>query len=1010
MPRAFFQAGPIVALFMLLSAGISHAQERCGTTQYEKIRHRETVVQFEQWMQEKIRQNQIRNFQTDRTQSPTYVIPVVVHVIHNGEPIGTGTNISDAQIQSQIDVINADYNRLNADASNTPSEFLPVAGSINIQFVLARQDPDGLPANLNGNSYGIRRVKGTKTSWTLEDNATFKGLSYWPAENYLNIWVINFDSSTGLIGYAQLPVSSQLSGLETASSDRLTDGVAINYKDFGAGTSFNLDARFNKGRTATHEIGHFLGLRHIWAEDVPGCGPPGDYVDDTPPQSSSTNSCPTTALISCTPFHKMYQNYMDYTDDACMNLFTQGQISRMVVVLGNSPRRASLLTSPGATDPVPVSNDVALSDIVAPTTVVCDGAITPQITLINAGSNTVTSAQVQLNVNGSISSTIFPVTLNTYERTVISFSPISLSAGTTNQFTFQVLQVNGTSDGNSVNNQKSIQTNVPASVSLPILEPFNTVPSNWTILNPDGSITWANVTAPDNSPSNKAMYLDFYDYSLFGAVDQLVTPPFNIATPLTSQVKFDIAYAFISNQPPDNLKVYALPGCNPDLSHAVLLYDKSGSSLATTSNNGSAFVPQNNNQWKKSEVLSLSTLTPGPYQLAFVGINANGNNLYLDNVAVSDDIVNDLAITSVLSPGLVHCQINSPVTFNVKNFSTSAVTSFQVSWTINGGAAVTQTFSGIQLSVGDEGSFTISNITGMNPGSNQIKVSVLNPNGLPDSFPGNNSLTFMTYVDQTSDIAPFRKTFDAAGEPPWLSASPSAGSLWQNVSTNKGQSAVFPAFSDATIGEQSWMVSPTFSLSSFSNNSFFFDVSYAQHGTAEERLQLVASTDCGITYPTVLFDKPGSQFSSATSSNSWLPSTNTDWQRIYINLDQLSGQSNVRLAFIVTNAQGNNLYLDNLELFAGDDPNPPVSSLPYQLYYSNKNTQSDLALTFTLPSRKDVRLLIYNIVGQQVADNLLTDVLNQTYYFDFSGQSSGLYIFRLQTDDFTSTTKVFIGH
>ena len=124
-------------------------------------------------------------FQTEQTQS-TYVIPVVVHVIHNGEGVGTGTNISDAQIISQIDVLNKDYNRLNADQNNTPAEFLGVAGQFPIQFVLAQQDPEGLPTN------GITRTLGTKTSWELSDNSQFKALSYWPAENYLNIWVIKF--------------------------------------------------------------------------------------------------------------------------------------------------------------------------------------------------------------------------------------------------------------------------------------------------------------------------------------------------------------------------------------------------------------------------------------------------------------------------------------------------------------------------------------------------------------------------------------------------------------------------------------------------------------------------------------------------------------------------------------------------------------------------------------------------------------------------------------------------
>src|SRR5690349_9641962 len=176
--------------FFFTTLPIAHAQERCATVINEKIRNSQSVLknaQFEQWIQTKTLQRLTRNNQ--RQQTASYVIPVVVHVIHNGESIGTGTNISEAQIQSQLDVLNQDYQRLNADAGSTPAVFQPVAGSMNIQFVLAKRDPFGVTSN------GIVRVKGTKTSWRLSDESTFKSLSYWRADWYLNIWVINFNSS-----------------------------------------------------------------------------------------------------------------------------------------------------------------------------------------------------------------------------------------------------------------------------------------------------------------------------------------------------------------------------------------------------------------------------------------------------------------------------------------------------------------------------------------------------------------------------------------------------------------------------------------------------------------------------------------------------------------------------------------------------------------------------------------------------------------------------------------------
>lgn len=328
---------------VLLSAVQNLAQRRCGTTEYmQRLRNAnhvlESETQFEEWLEKQQSDKPVL-----RVQSTNYKIQVVVHVIHNGEPIGNGKNISDAQIISQINVLNKDFNRQNTDATSTPPEFQDLAGSMGITFELAQLAPDGSASS------GITRTKGTKASWTINDNTELKSLSYWPAENYLNIWVCNI---TDFLGFTQFPIST-LPGLENSSENRLTDGVIVRYDCFGslADGSFNLDPAYNKGRTATHEVGHFFGLRHIWG-DVTGCGGT-DYVDDTPPQNGPTSGCPTHPQKECptgNPVAKMFQNFVDYSDDACMNLFTQGQVNRMKVVLENCPRRYSLLLATNSID------------------------------------------------------------------------------------------------------------------------------------------------------------------------------------------------------------------------------------------------------------------------------------------------------------------------------------------------------------------------------------------------------------------------------------------------------------------------------------------------------------------------------------------------------------------------------------------------------------------------------------------------------------------------------------
>jgi hypothetical protein len=253
-------------------------------------------------------------------------IPTVVHVLYNN----SAENISDAQIQSQIDILNEDFRRMNADAVNTPSDFLGVAADVRIEFCLATYDPNGNPTT------GITRTYTSKTSFSYNSDMKYNstgGKNIWDRDQYLNIWVCDIPS---LLGYAQFPGGS-------AS----TDGIVVNYLAFG--NIGNLYSNFALGRTATHEVGHWLNLYHIWGDG--SCGV-DDGVNDTPVAGGANyngspctypggDSCPTS------PGYDMFQNYMDYSDDVCMNLFTEGQKSRMRVLFEPGGARESLLTSEG---------------------------------------------------------------------------------------------------------------------------------------------------------------------------------------------------------------------------------------------------------------------------------------------------------------------------------------------------------------------------------------------------------------------------------------------------------------------------------------------------------------------------------------------------------------------------------------------------------------------------------------------------------------------------------------
>ena len=257
----------------------------------------------------------------------TGTIPVVVHVLYSN----ASENISDAQIQSQIAVLNEDFRKLNSDASNTPAAFAGRVADVGLQFVLAKRDPNGNATT------GIQRKSSTKTTWGTNDamkSTTTGGLNAWPANQYLNLWVCNIGG--GILGYAQFPGG--------AAS---TDGVVVTTTGFGRGGS--AVAPFNLGRTATHEVGHWLNLRHIWGDA--NCG--NDFVSDTPTQQTSNGGCPSFPKVTCSngPNGDMFMNYMDYTNDACMYMFSTGQSTRMNALFASGGSRASLLTSLGGTAP-----------------------------------------------------------------------------------------------------------------------------------------------------------------------------------------------------------------------------------------------------------------------------------------------------------------------------------------------------------------------------------------------------------------------------------------------------------------------------------------------------------------------------------------------------------------------------------------------------------------------------------------------------------------------------------
>ncbi|WP_185146659.1 M43 family zinc metalloprotease [Chryseobacterium sp.] len=444
---------------------------RCATTEYEtylqgKYPNRMNDSQFEAWIKPLIEEAK-----NNKSQSGGIItIPVVVHVIHNGEALGVAPNITDEQVISQITVMNEDFRRM----ALTPGfNSNPVGADTMIQFALAKVDPNGNPTN------GIDRVNMCKYSWSNDDqsnnetiDSTLKPATIWDPTQYMNMWSVRF-SASDLLGYAQFPSNSSLPGLSTNGGPANTDGVVANYSTFGSidyniNNTFFLNTPYDKGRTMTHEVGHFLGLRHIWGDDGSAAVCATDYCNDTTPAHEENYGCPSVA--SCTAgLFEMVENYMDYTDDACMNLFTVDQKARITAVMNNSPRRATLKTSTKDIAIPLFANDAEIKVERSCQVENCSSGF--KLTLYNRGTSLLTSAVITYTVNGGTPQIYNWTGSLAQDKFSTFFVPVS-SAVASGTVTAAITTVNGTADQRITNNTA---TGSYVSSPLPASYAFSTV-------------------------------------------------------------------------------------------------------------------------------------------------------------------------------------------------------------------------------------------------------------------------------------------------------------------------------------------------------------------------------------------------------------------------------------------------------------------------------------------------------------------------------------------------------
>ena len=984
----------IPLLILLFSFQAGFGQDKCGTMQFNEkgsIKERDnSKSQFEDWLKLKINQGEIQK-QTNgsnRISETVYQIPVVVHVVHNGEALGIGGNIPDDQIISQISTLNEDFRRMNADKINTPASFESVAADVNIEFVLAKRDPEGLPTD------GIQRVLGNQVIYTINQASELASNSYWPAEEYFNIWVA--DMSGGLLGFAKFPVSNEPGMDDDPNLNRLIDGVFLDYEYFGTG--FNADP-FSKGRTLVHEVGHWLGLRHIWGDG--GCSS-DDFCNDTPTQSGNSSGCPDVSQTSCSTVD-MFQNYMDYTDDECMNLFTTCQSTRMRTVIENSPRRKDLLTSLGANEVIQVANDLGIKTVLTPSFGNCELTMIPIIEVRNYGNNNITDFTLEILADDIlVLENSFTHVLEPLESKFIEFSEHTFSEDV-GEISFKVKAVNSVLDGNSENDCEAISTFFPSHQVGPFSELFEDDESTFSLVwrrknNYENPSAWSLGNAPNVIFENNGAILSYYGApsGSFGELDYLISPVLDLTGFVTADLSFQYAYANHSEYYSDALTVVVSTDCGATFPEENILFQKVGASLSTTSATNDLFIPADVNDWIQVD-LNFGEFISDEVVIAFIGSNGGGNNLYLDDVKVFSTAANDydIGILKVESLPKVSCDEDITMDIYVKNFGKKTITDFDVQYAYGNRDNRVKVSGLSNLTPGKTEIVSLESFNILN-GSYEITIDVSSPNGVLDEDLSNNEYVSYFDIDTISDRVPIKMPFGKDLESlDWHFIRFDSLPNWEidsfEVNNVLDYSAVLKGYDITELGIENWLVSPILDFQELEEASMTFELSYGNRTGRNDKLKILASTNCGRSYDLELYNKRGSELAIEQSESVWLPESESDWKREFVNLNDLVGENDIRVAFVVTNQNGNNLYLDDIEFYTSDDENPVEISEGMRSFPNPVDDFVEVKFNFNI--KEEILLRVVSLQGEVIAEKSFPNTLNQIYKIEnIKSTNNGMYI------------------
>ncbi|HRK27338.1 MAG TPA: choice-of-anchor J domain-containing protein [Chitinophagales bacterium] len=823
-------------------------------------------------------------------QQPVFTIPAVVHIVHrSGIPIGSAENLTNEQVTAVLNAANDLF------AHSSQAVFSNPFSGVNtgIELCLAARTPEGNPTN------GILRHESNALSANNYNTYNTQNALNWNTNQYLNIYLVYSISGSG----------GSVSGYSTMASSHGTpiDGVVIQYEAWWE-------------KLLAHETGHYCNLFHTFEGGCTNnnCLTNGDRVCDTPPKASPggatppvcspSNSCPNTDdddTSANNPFRPVAlgglgnqpdanENYMDYSGN-CWGAFTQGQSQRMTTSL--TAFRNSLFNTLAC---VPIQpNNAGIAAILLPNVFTCAATFAPIVQLTNYGTATLTATQIAVELNNELVYTYnYTGSLASNTNATVVLPDVLVLEGY-NTLTIYTQNPNGLPDAYPQNDGACTTfTYQPPINQLPYCADAETgnLPDGWTLVNPDNLVTF-DVAPAANCPQNGNFAIRYNTFGINtgsgGATDVLLLPAFDLSGYTDAQFSFNRAYKETFANLITSLDISVSADCGFTFTS---LYNASGAALASVPGvETTAWLPANCSDWA-TQTLSLNSFLGQQvtFKITVTLSGVYGQNLFLDNICITGTPACPPPAPTVSPTQAYICTGGSAV------FTASAIpfgfTQYSYQWLLNNNpisGATAQTYAATT-----PGNYSVQLYSATCPivTSPTVVLSQYPTGNVPyaNNFTGGITSGSVTIINPN------------VGSPAWVSGSTAC----------YGTSAQFPNFGSNNIGHEDYLVLPIINLSSFANASLSFEVAYAAYSTTQtDALQVQVSTNCGLSYTTV-YDKQGSALATAPPTTAvFTPASCAQWRTETINLSAFLGaQTLIRLVNI--NGNGNNLYLDNLNLNA----------------------------------------------------------------------------------------------